>query len=152
MQWDDFPIAGDAAASSGNGETVELTENGYGALVAWEAGPRHVRRWPRDNSARTIRVTVEARGRPAVSWDEPMTAEELDGIASDINDYLADAGIPPQPPGYQWVLHLPPGSARAQDFWGLVNRHVALEDGLQPRDTRRAVAAALRRIGIDPEL
>lgn len=148
MDWDDFPIVPASDEASGRGQTVELTENGYGALVAWEAGPQHVRRCVQPaGPPRMVRVTVEKPGQPPVSWDEEMTAEERQSIVDDINDFLADAGIPAQPAGYQWLLDLPSGSA--DDFWTQLGRHVhEVSVGPHPVQTRRAVAVALRRLGV----
>lgn len=147
--WDDFPLVEAEPALEG-GETVELMETGYGALVAWEAGPRHVRRVPKRGPAATVQITQETAAGPPVTWEEELSPDDLASIRADLNDCLAAAGIPPQPDGYHWLLELPPATATRGEFWRLLHRYMdeLPEYGLRPNDTRRAIAAALARMGI----
>jgi hypothetical protein len=46
---------------------AEVTENGWGMLLAWVAGPENTRRGPTTDDVRTVRTTLERTGFPGDS-------------------------------------------------------------------------------------
>jgi hypothetical protein len=50
-----------------------------------------------------------------------LTDADLDSIDDDIDSYLADAGLPPRPRGYDWFIRRPPNTEAGEDaFWSAV--------------------------------
>lgn len=129
---------------------IPATENGWGALVVWAAGPPNVVRVPaapRDRE--TVVVTRDSDGRQT---REPsrLTDADLESIDDDIDSYLAEAGLPPRPRGFDWYLR-PPGAAAASPdgFWAAVWEATTAglpDDRLHPSQLRVAAAAALDRL------
>jgi hypothetical protein len=129
--WDDFP---EGAHPEG---WIELSENGWGAMAAWYAGPDNVRREPMGVRTGLVRVTCEKSDGTVSSWEEPITEDDVRGIEDDIDAYLKDAGLPQRPRGYRWFLRLPDGIRGEDDFWDRLNRaDMALPRAARhPRDT-----------------
>ena len=95
-RWEDFPVTTQAASHS------PLPESGWGALVAWIAGPeRTLRVTDTSRSIRTVRVRTDTAEGKATK-QEPITLDELAELDDDVDDYLRVAGIPPRPRGSQW--------------------------------------------------
>lgn len=129
---------------------IQATENGWGALVVWAAGPLHVLRVPAaPRNRETVVVTSYSDGRET---REPsrLTDADLESIDDDIDSYLAEAGLPPRPRGFDWYLH-PSGAVPAgpDAFWAAVWEATIAglpRDGLHPSRLRIAVAAAADRL------
>lgn len=103
---------------------AEVSENGWGALLAWAAGPENTRRHPTTDDGRTIRTIVERPGQPPEFSTEPFTEVDRDLIEEGVNTYLEDAGVPPRPPGYTWYIRVWPPSLTAAEFLDQVNADV----------------------------
>ena len=91
MSWDENPVLSGAGL-------YPLPDNGYGALSAWLGGPE-----------RTLRAVDLARGEFVVKeWvdgvvtERQITDAELAEADDLVDEYLAEAGIPPRPRGYLW--------------------------------------------------
>ncbi|MET3922732.1 DUF5956 family protein [Arthrobacter sp. UYEF20] len=97
---------------------IELTENGWGAIAAWFAGPENVTREPMGERTDIVRVACERADGTVTSWEETITEEDIRAIEDDIDSYLTDSGLPPRPRGYRWFLRLPGGVRDQEDFWG----------------------------------
>lgn len=129
---------------------IPATENGWGALVVWAAGPLNVVRVaaaPRNRE--TVVVTGYSDGRE-VRKASRLTDADLESIDDDIDSYLAEAGLPPRPRGFDWYLR-PPGAAAAgpDAFWAAVWEAATAglpHDGLHPSRLRVAAVAALERL------
>lgn len=90
-----------------DGAWVPLPENGWGAVVAWAAGPGRAR--PRRialGDRRPVRVRCTEPDGTVREWDEPFTLDDLAELEDMIADYCALAGIP-APPVTAWDLRLP---------------------------------------------
>lgn len=111
------------------GEAIALPRTGWGALIAFLAGPAAVHavsqhpaegRWSRADGQ---------SGRRPVAAAELEEAEEL--LIAD----LSYAGVPPPPRGVEWRLMLPPGVSQEQ-FGERVN--LTMDDsGYRPENARR---------------
>ncbi len=97
---------------------IELSENGWGAIVSWFAGPDNVRREPMAERCARLRVTCELAGSTTQSWTEAITTADVQEIEDDIDDYLRDSKLPARPRGYRWFTRLPDRIRTEQDFWG----------------------------------
>lgn len=94
---------------------VELPENGWGALMGWAAGRDNLRRSPSSDVGRTVTGYIEdAHGR--TPFVEPFTAADRESIDDDIDMYLRDAGVPPRPRGFVWMIRVPHGHMSPEAF------------------------------------
>jgi uncharacterized protein DUF5956 len=100
---------------------IPATDNGWGALVVWAAGPGNFVRVPAAPRDRhTVVVTHYPDGTEHRS-PSLLTDAELESIDDDIDAYLADAGLPPRPRGYDWFIRRPPNTGSAEEeFWSAV--------------------------------
>ncbi|MQY32156.1 hypothetical protein SRB17_00980 [Streptomyces sp. RB17] len=132
--WSDVPLARPSSARGREvpveigqeGRTYARTgDSGWHMTVCWYAGPGHSVRVPGD--------PVPERA----AADRAIVEEEA-------NSYLADAGIPPRPPGFTWYLEIPPGRTLA-GLWQLIDRHERELPGAapHPRETATAIARAV---------
>ncbi|WP_415855213.1 DUF5956 family protein [Sinomonas sp. G460-2] len=115
--WDDFEIA------EPDDRWVLLNETGRDAVIAWFAGPENVSRVPRSGEGETVRVTVSRRGGADVRY-EPLTDRDRATIEDSIDEYLADAGIPPRPQGYRWFLRVPAGCDSPGSFLSTLHQAI----------------------------
>ena len=92
-----------------DGNWVVLPENGWGAVIAYAAGPGHARPHDVPLSERRVTVTVHDTGRV---FDEPFRPADLADIAEMISDYLVTVGLPVSPRTW-WEVDLPPGMSEA---------------------------------------
>ncbi len=113
--WESYPIG---TPPSG---WIELTENGWGAIASWFAGPENVMREPMGKRTDLVRVTCEKADGTGTSWTETITEAEIAEIEDDIDDYLSELGLPSRPRDYRWFLRLPSGVTDEQDFWSRLN-------------------------------
>jgi hypothetical protein len=131
--WESYPIG---TRPSG---WIELTENGWCAIASWFTGPKNVIREPMGKRTDLVRVTCERAGGTATSWTETITEAEIEEIENDIDEYLADSGLPSRPRGYRWFLRLPSGVNDEDDFWqGLVEADLRMPH--TNRDLKREAA------------
>jgi hypothetical protein len=110
--WGDYPFSpaeNEVPKELPAGRYVSVIPNGHGALTAWIAGPGRCYRTPYPASAHPpVKVTRGDPGRePEEVWFEPFTEADLQMINDDVNSYLADAGVRPQPRGYKWNVLVP---------------------------------------------
>lgn len=103
---------------------AEVDENGWGALLAWAAGPENARRRPTTDDGRTVRVATERNGVVTGPLLEPFTAYDRDIIEDGVNWYLEDAGVPPRPRGYTWFVRVYPPDMAAEEFMASVSGSV----------------------------
>lgn len=112
--WENYPIV---ARPPG---WIELTENGWGAMASWFAGPENVVREPMGERTDLVRVRCEKPDGTVTSVTETITEAEIEDIEDDIDSYLAYSGLPNRPHGYRWFLRLPSGVKDEEDFWSLL--------------------------------
>jgi hypothetical protein len=97
---------------------IRAMENGWGALAVWAAGHGNFVRVP---AAAGDRYGMAVHRLPDGSErSEPfvLTQADLESIDDDIDSYLADAGLPPRPRGYDWFIRRPPNTQAGEDaFW-----------------------------------
>lgn len=126
---------------------LELSENGWGAVIAAVAGSEKVRRVPLRLSEYTVRTSWEHEGEHRTEVRE-RNAEDQESIDEAVEEYLADAGLPARPRGCRWFLAVPPGVADAPGFWRTVNRRFDELTGRQPDgwDTARALAVVMHEL------
>ena len=106
-----------AAAPAG---WIPATENGWGALVVWAAGRGNFVRVPAAGHNRSGTAVNRSPGGSERRAPFLLTEADLASIDDDIDTYLADAGLPPRPRGYDWFIR-PPVNAEGEDaFWSAV--------------------------------
>ena len=135
----------DVQESEPSASWLDLPENGWGALIGWAAGPDNLRRRPSSDAGRTITGYTE-RGGKQQPFEEPFTAADRLGIDDDIDRYLRDAGLPPRPRGYVWMIRVPEGHASSEAFLAEVDTAIlrTAEGSVNPEQLRPIVAAILR--------
>ena len=78
-----------------------------------------------------------------------LTEADLDSIDDDIDSYLADAGLPPRPRGYDWFIRRPPNRDPGEDaFWGAVRDAATAtlrQDAVHPSTLKGFAKEALAR-------
>ncbi|MGI8698951.1 MAG: DUF5956 family protein, partial [Mycobacteriales bacterium] len=114
-----------ADAHADDASVITLSDNGWGALVAWLAGPQHTHRMPWNREGATVSVTGERPpGKVVLRGVRPLAAAEAKEIDHEIYSSLTEAGVPPPPRGFAWLLVLPPGISAEDEFGS--TRNVAL--------------------------
>jgi hypothetical protein len=143
-QWSSFP-AGDATEAP---EKCILPDTGWGALVAWYAGPTRVVRTPEKRVGQVAVERVNRRQRVVHRSVEPLSPRESAGIDDDIDGYLGDAGVPPRPRGFRWVLRLPVRCPTEPEFWAAVYQGLDQDapEAVHPRDIAPALDRVLSRL------
>ena len=148
--WSEFSIL--TTSSFAKGEfTIELPENGWGALIAWIAGPTFVSRIPRGlHEAPLTKHICETDSGTIVTESARTEADQLE-IEQDINEYLREAGVSEQPGGFAWVLAAPNKFATSDELWGTVDGTVGREypDATLPSEIASALHAILPRVLAD---
>ncbi len=104
--WGDFDVVTGEVADDDSDGWTPLPHNGWGALVAFVAGPAHVRGVRRPPGP--TRVVCE-RGGLRESFLRPASQEDLEMIQDGIVGYLSESRTPPPPAGVTWEIRLPPG-------------------------------------------
>ncbi|MFS8095779.1 hypothetical protein LFM09_01450 [Lentzea alba] len=125
--WDEAKVVEEVPAGY-----VELTENGFGAMVGWLAGMRNVVRLPDSPGLHTTRIT----GPDGARYERERSQEEQDVVDDDIDEYLRDCGLPHRPRGFQWFARLPEGVG-ADDFWPMI---IGTTEGVGPHPSETAQA------------
>ncbi|MFC5997869.1 DUF5956 family protein [Quadrisphaera sp. GCM10027208] len=129
------------------GTAIPLPESGWGALIAWLAGPQ----WAgplRRHDVPDVRTDVVSR-EGVVRYQCPRGPLDQESIDDDIAQFLAAADVPPPPRSTVWAVR-GPGGLSAEAFWSRV--YAAMEadcpEARLPRDTRicleRVLASILR--------
>jgi hypothetical protein len=119
--WSEYPLAETDDQVPGElpaGRYVSVIPNGHGALTAWVAGPHRCFRRPYPASAHPpVKVTRGHPGKePEEVWFEPFTEEDLRMVNDDVNSYLAEAGVRPQPRGFEWNVLVPESIRDGEDL------------------------------------
>lgn len=105
-QWDDYPVIDPGDIT----HHVRVSENGFGMLIAWAAGPHRAVRVPATPSDYPpVTQTTRTGGQPPTTTQRERTVSEQQELDDDIDQYLNDAGIPPHPRGYTWHVQVHPG-------------------------------------------
>ncbi|MBC7763653.1 MAG: hypothetical protein H7201_18055 [Candidatus Saccharibacteria bacterium] len=128
---------------------AEVTENGWGMLLAWVAGPENTRRGPTTDDVRTVRTTLERTGFPVIYSTEPFSAHDRDLTEEGINPYLEAAGVPPRPRGYTWFIRMWPPTTTADDFLDRTNAsvlHNSPDGAVMPGTWRERMETTLTEI------
>jgi hypothetical protein len=126
-------------------DAIQLPESGWGALIAWLAGPAwaHPALLPAVPPV-TVRHCADGVVREA---QVQRTPDDQASIDADIAQYLDDAGVPPAPTGTIWALRLPAGMDETS-FWAAVHSgmdHQCPQARL-PSQTRECLTAVLAAI------
>jgi hypothetical protein len=93
-----------------------MTENGFGSVIAFIAGPGRFGRRPANDEGRTVRIIEERPDGSSVEYTRPFTSEDRDSIEESAGWYIADWGMPPRPAGFDWFVRLPAGETDAAAF------------------------------------
>ena len=129
---------------------IRATENGWGALVVWAAGPANFVRVPAVTGDRYGMTVHRDRNGGERQERFVLSNADLESIDDDIDSYLADAGLPPRPRGYDWFIRRPPNMDRDGDaFWSAVwaAATATLPDGaVRPSTVKGFVKEALARM------
>lgn len=137
-------MSGDLSDSSPAASWVELPENGWGALIGWAAGEENCRRFPASDAGRTVTVYTETAGRQQIE-EEPFTAEDRHAIDTDIDAYLADAGLPRRPRGCRWMIRVPDGLTGGETLAAIDAAILkAAGDMVHPKQLRPVIAEVLQ--------
>lgn len=147
MEWEDVPYT-EIGHRGSEQSSVAVPETGFGALVAWCAGPSFVTR-SRKSSPSDQRVTLvhSDRSGATVRTSRPFTPEDQFLVDEAIDEYLREADVPARPRGYDWWIHVPTGETDVQEdaFWSQLNLAILDEEPLSnsPRDVLTVIDAVL---------
>lgn len=115
---------------------ILATENGWGALVLWAAGPGNFARVRPASRDRFGSIVRRLPGGGEQRQPFMLTEADLSSIDDDIDVYLAEAGIPPRPRGFDWFIRRPSNyDLDDETFWGVVwaaTIERLPDDGLRP--------------------
>lgn len=129
---------------------IRATENGWGALVVWAAGQGNFVRVPAAAGDRYGMVVHRDRNGSERQQPFVLAEADLESIDDDIDSYLADAGLPPRPRGYDWFIRRPPNTDPGEDgFWSAVwaaTTATLPHDAVQPSMMRGFAKEALTRM------
>jgi hypothetical protein len=116
---------------------AELAENGWGALMGWAAGKENLRCHLSSDEGRTVTGSIERRGVKQF-FEEPFTAADRQDVDDDIDGFLKDAGLPPRPRGYVWMIRVPGAYASPEAFIEAVDLEIlkAARGLVYPADLR----------------
>ena len=128
--WDDFPLLTPAPGTRpprhikvGRHHYSLLPDNGWGTTIAWEAGPRLAGRVPDHPSTHTVTERYHDHNRRETTRRTvPRTEDDQRLIEEFVNDYLAEAGIPPRPHGFAWYLQDPPAHTGLNELTRAINQ------------------------------
>lgn len=151
-QWDTVAVLPEEALTGSTPHTpavVEVPDSGWGALVAWVAGPRLLRRCPDQIERHEVPLSHVAGGDVARVTRQRNSVDQND-IDDGIDDYLTDAGVPPRPRGYRWFLQLPTGIDETQ-FWSQLNARLDQHPSLPtyPADLMPALRTVIEQMYTD---
>ena len=138
-KWDDFEVVTGEVADADRDGWTPLPHNGWGALVAFVAGPHHVRGVRRPPGP--TRVVCE-RGGVRESFLRPASQEDLEMVQDGIVGYLSESRTPPPPAGVTWEILLPSGMSEVDLDRG-VDAAMSTAHDLDFRAQKAAVEAYL---------
>ena len=100
---------------------IRATENGWGALILWAAGPGNFARVRPAACDRSGSIVHRLPGGEERRQPFLLSEADLSSVAEDIDAYLAEADIPPRPRGFDWYIRRPSNyDLDDEAFWGLV--------------------------------
>lgn len=121
-----------------------LPGNGWGAVIGAAAGVARLRRHPSDRAEHQTQVTMQV-GRRVRRWTEPRSVSDQNDIDEAANEYLAAAGLPARPAGFDWFIRKPTGFSGAVTFHDTVSARINETAAVSPTEvlaeTRRAIKA-----------
>ncbi|MFK0039709.1 DUF5956 family protein [Paenarthrobacter sp. NPDC090517] len=89
-------------------------------MVIWAAGPDNLARVSPPSSERFGSLLRRLPGEEEQQQFK-LTEADLSSIDDDIDAYLAEAGIPPRPRGFDWFIRRPSNDDLDDEtFWGAV--------------------------------
>lgn len=100
VAWDDVEALGSDVG------WLLLSENGWGALIGWCAGTTNMRRRIASDDGRTKHFTRVTNGIER-TWMEPFDESDRESLEEWIDGYLAEAGVPSRPSGFDWFIRVP---------------------------------------------
>jgi hypothetical protein len=110
-----------AEVSEAPQDWILATENGWGALVLWAAGPGNFVRVPKAMGDRFGKILHRLPNDGDQSEPFLLTDADLSAIDDDIDNYLAEADLPARPRGFDWYIRPPSGNDFAGEvFWSAV--------------------------------
>jgi hypothetical protein len=115
---------------------ILATENGWGALVLWAAGPGNFARVRPAAGDRFGSIVRRLPGGGEQRQPFMLTEADMSSIDDDIDVYLAEADIPPRPRGFDWYIRRPFNyDLDDETFWSFVwaaTTERLPHDGLRP--------------------
>lgn len=134
----------DSSPLESSGQWITLpTATGRGELVAFAAGPGHVRADPIHGWR--VKARLERVNGTKEEWLEEASEAELVTLLEDTNSYLADIGISPLPALVSWSVRLPDGISPQQFEARIDEAEARVSRRLSGRDQAVAMAAAIRQ-------
>lgn len=129
---------------------ILATENGWGALVLWAAGPGNFARVRPKAHDRFGSISRQLPGGAEEPQPFRLTEADLSAIDDDIDAYLIEADIPPRPRGFDWYLRRPSNdNLNDETFWGVVwaaTTERLSHDGLRPSAMAGSLKEAMARL------
>ena len=152
QSWSDFPVLPERserrAVSDPAARCLELPESGWGALVAWVAGPARVARGVAGSHDSPVVETVTTAAGTTHRSERARTPTDQAEIDDDADAYLKDAGVPARPRGFRWFLRFPPRCADEDEFW--TSLHSALDrdapEARSPLEIRNAIEGIVEEL------
>ncbi|GEN81208.1 DUF5956 family protein [Actinotalea fermentans] len=128
-------------ASTG-GHWVRVPDNGWGALIAYLAGPGRVRTVARRyNDVRVVTVHDGVR----TEHSEEITPEDVRGIERDIASYVAERAAPAPPPGVSFEILIPDELSFDELEHDLLAATMRIASDGDPLAERQALDCVLRK-------
>lgn len=138
MNWEQVRLLQDPAGWE------RLPENGWGAVIGAAAGTERLARRPTDRAEHQTRVTVQV-SRRVRRWTEPRSVNDQTDIDEAANEYLAAAGLPARPAGFDWFVRTSSGFSSAATFYDAVSAQINETAAVSPAEVfaqaRRAIKA-----------
>lgn len=139
-----------AEVSEAPQDWILATENGWGALVLWAAGPANFVRVPKAKGDRFGKILHRLPDGRDQSESFLLTDADLSSIDDDIDIYLADVNLPPRPRGFDWYIRPPSRNDLAGEaFWSAVwaaTTDSLPYDGLRPWTMKEPTKEAMARM------
>ncbi|KQU27832.1 hypothetical protein J2W54_002905 [Rhodococcus fascians] len=114
-----------------------MDENSYGMLTVWAAGPsRSFRVQAKPDDYRPSKVTTRDDSGNITVRSESRTQRDQEMIDETINEFLAEAQVPPVLSGFHWFVKVPPHVSRQQ----LTDHISAANEYLDAPSVKRRIA------------
>ncbi|GLY06716.1 hypothetical protein Acsp01_70950 [Actinoplanes sp. NBRC 101535] len=127
---------------TGQGRYWECGDSDTHLMLGWFAGPETLLRYPDDREQWATVIREPGTGAREVT-QEPLSEDDLRQLRDDTDEYLAEYGIPPVPPGFRWFQRVPPDGTGRDVLAAFVRAQGELPPRLDP-----AVAAAHIRAAV----